>query len=60
VITLNNFCPLINGQCNPNCVLIEKGGSIYGLSNYCSFAGAIKKSETAVIDELKKIVKEKR
>ena len=50
---MNDFCPLINGPCNPKCVLIEKGPGVYGLTNYCSFAGAIKKSETAVINELK-------
>ena len=57
---MNDFCPLINGKCNPNCVLIEKGSGIYGLANYCSFAGAIKKSETAVINELKALVNRNR
>ena len=57
---MNDFCPLINGRCNPNCVLIEKGSNIYGLTNYCSFASAIKKSDVTVINELKKLVKENR
>ena len=57
---MNDFCPLINGKCNPNCVLIEKVSGVYGLTNHCSFAGAIKKSETKVINELKKLAKENR
>lgn len=52
---MKDFCPLINGHCNPNCVLIEKGRGVFGLADYCSFASAIKKSESAVIDELKKL-----
>lgn len=57
---MKNFCPLINGPCNSNCVLIEKGRGVYGLTNYCSFASAIKKSDTTIIAELKKLVNEKR
>lgn len=52
---MNDFCPLINGRCNPNCVLIEKTAGNFGLVNHCSFAGAIKKSEVTVIAELKKL-----
>ncbi len=57
---MNNFCPLINGPCNPNCVLIEKGPTAFGIGNYCSFASAIKKSDTTVITELKKLANKHR
>ncbi len=57
---MNDFCPLINGPCNRNCVLIEKGRGVYGLTDYCSFASAIKKSDTTVITELKKLVNKNR
>lgn len=57
---MKDFCPLINGRCNPNCVLLDKGPGPYGLVNYCSFVQAIKKSETTVINELKNIVDKNR
>lgn len=57
---MNDFCPLINDKCNPNCVLIEKGQGVFGLANYCSFASAIKKSDTTVIAELKKLANKHR
>ena len=57
---MNDFCPLINGRCNPNCVLIARDAGAYGLVKYCSFASAIKKSDVTVINELKKLAKEKR
>lgn len=57
---MNDFCPLINDRCNPNCVLITRDAGAYGLAKYCSFASAIKKSDVIVINELKKLAKEKR
>lgn len=57
---MNDFCPLINGKCNPNCVLIVKDAGAFGLVNYCAFADAVKKSGSTVINDLKEIVNKHR
>lgn len=56
---MKDFCPLINARCNPNCILLEKVPGAFGLVDHCSFAGAIKRSETTVIAELKNLAEKK-
>ena len=60
VIVLNDFCPLINGRCNSNCVFIEQKPGVFGLVNHCSLAETVKLSENRpnveILIELKKLV----
>lgn len=57
---MNDFCPLINGRCHPNCVFLEQKPGVYNLVKHCSLAGAIKESENRpnaeLLIELKKLI----
>ena len=57
---MNNFCPLINGSCNRNCIFLEQIPGNYGFVDHCSLAATVKQTENRpnaeLLLELKRLV----